>query len=355
MDFSNYKFRAHSVGKIMGGAPKPLTEEQHKTYSSLLAKHRSNNKNLSTAQMKRYAFLIKKHKDVEKDLTENQKTELFDLILKYESTGKNLTLNQIETLGDLHRKKKSKLKLDQSAKKFLEKLVWEELTGRTRNITEKYLDKGIRCEEKGITLLSNFEDRLFLKNEERRENDFFNGECDNSQNECIDDIKNSWEYHTFPLLEDSIRNSGYEWQLDTYMDLWRFKKSRLIYTLVDTPYKLVNDEIRALDWQHDILDGNGDVIESGIPLVVETVINHIYTQKGLEEFCQQSGNIHLKWFKGIFKEIPKEIRIKIFEHPYCDTRNQQLKEMVLLAREYMNELVSLLGDSIVAINNLKSA
>lgn len=353
MDFSNYKFRAHSVGKIMGGVPKILTEEQEHTYTSLLSKHRSNNKNLTFSQMKRYAFLINKHKNTEKQLTDKQKTELFDLILKYESTGKNLTLNQIETLGDLQRKRKAKLKLDDSAKKYLESLVWDALTGRSKSLKEKYLDKGIRCEEKGITLVSNVENRLFLKNEERKENEYLSGECDNAQDECIDDLKNAWDYNTFPLLEDEIRNKDYEWQLDSYMDLWKFKKSRLIYTLVDTPFDLINDEIYHLDRKLNILTPEGIVREKDIPIVVETVMNHIFTNEGLEQFCQQSENVYIDWFHGIFKEIPEEIRVKIFNHEYCEKRNKQLKEMVVLAREYMNSLVEKLGDSILKLNENK--
>ena len=354
MDFSKYKFRAHSVGKIMGGVPRVLTQDQESTYNSLLAKHKSNNKNLTLAQMKRYAYLINKHKDVEKELTENQKNELFDLILKYESTGKNLTLNQISTLGDLHKKKTGTLKLDDTAKSFLEKLVWQELTKRSSDIKSAMIDKGLRKEEESITLYSNVTNKLFLKNEERKQNEYLSGEYDNSQNETIRDIKTSWSYESFPLRDDKIKNKDYIWQLDSYMDLWGFKKSELIYCLVDTPFNLLEDEIRSLDYHNNILTQDGQVREERIPLVVELVSNHIYTSNGLNAFCQYSSIVKISWFLDLFVEIPEEIRIKIFEHKYCEIRNTQMKEMVLLAREYMNFLIDSLGDSILKFNKLKS-
>lgn len=309
MDFSNYKFRAHSVGKIMGGVPKPLTFRQQETYD---------------------AYTLRK-----------------------KGEGKSLSDNQLADWGDLHKKKNAKSKLTDSAKKHLEKLFWEVLTGRSENIRAKYLDKGLRCEEKSFTLHSNVTNTLFLKNEERKENDYFSGECDNAQQKTIRDIKTSWEYLTFPLTETSIKNSDYVWQLDVYMDLWGYKKSELIYCLVDTPFKLINDELRRLDWKHEIFTQDGIVTKEGIPLVVEAVCSHIYTNEGLEQFCQQSESVYIEWFHGIFKEIPEEIRVKIFKHDYCEKRNSQLKEMIVLAREYMNSLVESLGDSIIKLNESK--
>ncbi len=353
MDFNNYLFHPHSVGNIMGGVPKLLTEEQEITYSSLLSKHKSNNKNLTFAQMKRYAYLINKHKNPEKELTENQRNELFELILKYESTGKNLTLNQIETLGDLHRKKKGRLKLDDRAKSFLEKLVWQSITKRSHNLSTLMTDKGLQVEEKSITLFSEVTKSLFIKNKKRRTNEFFNGECDNAQNNTIRDIKSSWEFETFPLKDSVIPSSLYQWQLDGYMSLWEYKKSELIYCLVDTPKRLIDDLLSRMDWKNNIFDNDGNVRSQNIDLVVETVCNHIYTLDGLKEYCAESENINLEWFNDVFVEIPKEIRVKVFSHAYCQKRIDQLEQMILLAREYMNEVLEDLGGSIVNLKKFK--
>lgn len=310
MNFDNYLFRPHAVVNIMGGVPKPLTENQEKTLNSLRLRH--------------------------------------------EGEGKPLTLKQVETLGGLLARKNDKCKLTDSSKKYLEKLVYEALTKRSSRIKAKYLDKGIQREDKSITTYSNVLDTLLLKNKERKTNAFFNGECDNAQG-IIRDIKTSWSYESFPLMDLSIKNKGYEWQLDCYMDLWNLKKSELVYVLVDTPTRLLNDEAKRLDWKHNILDAEGNVRdENGKQLLVELVCNHIFTTEGLKQFCANSSTVNIEWFEGVFVEIPEEMRVKVFHHSYCEVRNKQLKQMVVLAREYMNKVLLSIPDNQKKLIELKT-
>lgn len=312
MDFSNYKFRAHSVGHIMSGLPKPLTEAQQETFE---------------------AYTERKN-----------------------GVGRPLTDKQLSDWGSLYEKKNAKPKLTDGAKTFLEKLVWEEITGKREEIKSKYLDKGIMAEEKSITLYSKVTDNIFFKNTERRENEYFTGEVDNAKDK-VRDIKTSWSFSTFPIREKQIPNKMYEWQLDVYMDLWETTQSELIYCLVDTPFKLIDDELRRMDWSHDIMDNTGEIRKNKIDLVVETISNLIYTYEGLKDYCQQSTTIKLDWFNDSFREIPEEIRVKVFEHNYCQERNTQLKTMVGLGRDYMNLLLEDMGASIMKFNNqlLKTA
>ncbi|TDQ27679.1 hypothetical protein [Tenacibaculum caenipelagi] len=310
MNFDNYLFRPHAVVNIMGGVPKPLTANQEKTLNELKIRH--------------------------------------------EGDGKPLTLNQVKTLGGLLERKDAKCTLTDAAKKYLEKLVFEELTKRSSKIQAKYLDKGLVQEDKSITTYSNVLDKLLLKNKERRTNKYFSGECDNSQGK-IRDIKSSWSYETFPLMDTKINNKGYIWQLDCYMDLWDLKESELVYVLVDTPNKLVNDEIKRLDWKHNVLDQEGNVRnEQSKELIVETVCNHIFTLKGLESFCENNSFVELEWFEGVFIEIPEEMRVKVFQHNYCEIRNRQLKEMIDLARDYMNEVLLSIPENQKKLIELKS-
>lgn len=309
MLFNNYLFRPHAIVKIMGGVPKPLTSNQEKTYNDLFERHNGD--------------------------------------------GKKLTLKQVETLGSLSERKNAKCKLSDSAKKELMKLVFENLTKRSNKIKAKYLDKGIQQEDKSITTYSNVLDKLLLKNKERKTNDFFTGECDNSQ-DMIRDIKTSWSFESFPLMDEVIKNSGYQWQLDCYMDLWNLKKSELVYCLVDTPEKLLNDELKRLDWKHNILNNEGEVKdENGKQLLIETVCNHIFTFKGLTTFCESNSIVQLEWFEGVFVEIPEEMRVKVFSHDYCAQRNAQLKEMIALARDYMNEILMTIPDNQKKLIELK--
>lgn len=309
MDFNNYKFRAHSIGNIMSGLPKPLTENQESTYN---------------------------------DFTERKN-----------GNGRPLTDKQLTVWADLHKKKNAEPELTNSSKKWLEQLVWEELTGRSTAIKSKYLDKGIQSEEKSLTLYSSNKESLVLKNKERKNNDFFTGECDIARYK-VRDIKSSWSFQTFPLTSVEIPNKDYEWQLDVYMDLFDYKRAELIYCLVDTPFKLIEDELRRLDWKFNIMDMAGDIRKEHIGLVVETVSNLLFTFKGVEDFCKQSSSIKIEWFND-FKEIPEELRIKIFKMNYCEKRNSQLKQMVQIAREYMNYVLEDIGEYSLKFQELKKA
>lgn len=307
MRFDNKLIRASALGRIMSGTPKPLTEPQGTTL---------------TAYLERNA-----------------------------GKGRPLTENQIETLGDLLSKKNAKCKLSDGAKTYLEELVWEDLTGRSKNITAKYLDKGIMCEQESFDLYCDVTQTLFEKNKERKSNKLFTGEPDNTQDAIIRDIKSSWEYSTFPLREREIKNERYKWQLQAYMNLWGYKSAQLIYCLVDTPYRLIDDEIRRLDWKQNILDQAGTVKEYAIPLVVETVSNHLFSFDSLEEYCQQSTTIKVDWFSEHFKEIPKEVRVKIFDYKQSDKRISQANDMILLARDYMNDIIDGIGGNLEKITN----
>ena len=179
-----------------------------------------------------------------------------------------------------------------------------------------------------------------------KQNEFFDGECDNSQGKVIRDIKSSWIFESFPLTETGISNKLYQWQLDAYMDLYECDQAELIYCLVDTPTDLIEDELRRMDWKHNISDHVGNIREEHIPLIVETVSNHIYSFKGLEEFCHQSNSVMLSWFEN-FKEIPEAMRVKIFKQKHSQQRVDQLKQMIQLSRDHMDHLFRTIQESVL--------
>jgi len=286
-------------------------------------------------------------------LTERQQETFEAYTARKNGEGRALTEKQLSDWGDLYKKANAKPKLTDGAKKFLDSLVWEELTGRRTVLKNKYLDKGIQAEEKSLTLYSSVKESLTLKNKTRIDNKWFTGECDITRYK-VRDIKSSWSFETFPLQDEEIPNSDYEWQLDVYMDLYGYKRAELIYCLVDTPFKLIEDELRRLDWKFDIMDISGDIKKGSIPLVVETVTNHIYTFIGLESFCQQSTNVNIEWFDD-FKELPEEMRVKIFKQNFSQERLDLMKNMVVLARDYMNDTLLKIGGSAIKLKEIKKA
>lgn len=206
-DFSDYKFRCSSLGKLMVGVKPNLTDKQHDLLLTLQAKQKD---------------------------------------------GK-ITDKQLVQLGQLIEKRDAIPTLSATTKNYLEQLHKEEVFGKRDDIRSKYLEKGIQVEEQSITLYSEVTDMLFVKNKERRSNAFITGEPDNTQGK-IRDIKSSWSLSTFPMHDDQLTNFDYYWQLQGYMELFDIEESELIYCLVDTPEELIMDEMRRVSWKMGYLD-----------------------------------------------------------------------------------------------------
>lgn len=216
-DFTDYKFRCSSLGKLMTGVKPNLTDNQAEMLETLIAKQR----------------------------------------------GGNITDKQTVTLGQLIEKCDARPALSATTKNYLEQLHKEEVFGKCEELRSKYLDKGIQVEEQSITLYSELTNTLFIKNKERRNNHFITGEPDNTQGK-IRDIKSSWSLATFPMHDDRLTNVDYYWQLQGYMELFDKEDSELIYCLVDTPEELINDEMRRTGWKSGFTADIPDELEAEI-------------------------------------------------------------------------------------------
>ena len=139
--------------------------------------------------------------------------------------------------------------LSESAKKVVEDEIRALYFGVREKISNKFMQKGIDCEQQSIDLLNNVEFRLskpYIKNTERRSNDWITGECDiyDAETSLIRDIKTSWSLATFPLFATNA--DDYEWQMRGYMMLWDCDTAIVDYCLIDTPEHLIGYEQRDL-------------------------------------------------------------------------------------------------------------
>ena len=139
--------------------------------------------------------------------------------------------------------------LSESAKKVVEDEIRALYFGVREKISNKFMQKGIDCEQTSIDLLNNVEFRLskpYVKNTERRSNEWITGECDiyDPDTKLIRDIKTSWSLATFPLFATNA--DDYEWQMRGYMMLWDCEEASVDYCLVDTPEHLIGYEQREL-------------------------------------------------------------------------------------------------------------
>lgn len=161
-------------------------------------------------------------------------------------------------LPELERNK-DKIHLSKTCLSFVHKWIKEqpEFYGRSKNFKSKYTDKGNLCEAQSIEFASRYYGwGIAEKNEERKSNEYLEGECDVELAKTIEDIKNSWSQDTFPLFDNEIPIDGYGWQLQGYMELWDKEEAGLIYTLMDAPEFMVEREAwsRARDLGLDDLE-----------------------------------------------------------------------------------------------------
>lgn len=141
---------------------------------------------------------------------------------------------------------KGKDELSVGAKTYVTKLAKEMIYGYDEKVSSKYMDKGLAVEDESIDLYNAVHLTSYVKNTERKTNDWITGEADIVADDRIIDIKSSWCLTTFPVLADQGRDTGYEWQLRAYMMLWDKPRADIAYCLVSTPDDLIGWENKSL-------------------------------------------------------------------------------------------------------------
>jgi hypothetical protein len=136
--------------------------------------------------------------------------------------------------------------------------------GRFKDVTNKYIEKGLVAEEDSIDLYSVVKKHVFVKNTEVISNDFFVGTPDLylgpsiKRAETVIDLKTSWDIFTFFGTMAKALDKRYYWQLQAYMDLTGAKQAKLVYCLVNTPLKLIEDQKKKLLWTMAVIDPDTD-------------------------------------------------------------------------------------------------
>lgn len=223
------------------------------------------------------------------------------------------------SLGLIMTDSKTKEPLGETCKEHLLECWIEAKYGRTKDFTNKYMEKGTLVEEDSITLYSLVTKKFHKKNKETIENDFFIGTPDLFDGPeirkatCIKDIKSSWDIFTFFKVMTKPINKLYDWQLTGYMDLIpTAKESGLVYCLVDTPLELINDAKRKLQWAMNVIDPDAN-----------------------PEFLARCEQIEKNM---TFQDIDEKERYIEFTVPRDEDKIKRAHERVYLCREFMNKL-----------------
>jgi hypothetical protein len=185
--------------------------------------------------------------------------------------------------------------LSVGAKTHITKIAKEIIYGYDEQFSSKYTEKGLRVEDESIDLLGSVLLKSFVKNKERKTNDWITGEADIVTDDSIIDIKSSWSLATFPVLADQGKDKGYEMQLRAYMWLWDKPKATIAYCMVSTPEDLMKWEAQSLHSVDHIIPElrvtlvhyeRDRTIEDKIKFKVEAARQYF------EEICQEIGKQH---------------------------------------------------------------
>ena len=199
--------------------------------------------------------------------------------------------------------------LSKTCKSYLQELAIEEMYGIKKEFSSRYTDKGIEVERESIDLVQDNCDFGFMyKNEEHFENDFLTGTPDVNTDNILLDVKSSYDATTFPWFEEEIPNKDYFFQLQGYLALTKKRKAILAYCLVNTPFQIVEDEVRRAHWKEHLIDENEELRAD-----VEARHN--------------------------FDHIPPEKRIKTFEVRYDKDVVKAIYERIEECRKYYETLI----------------
>jgi hypothetical protein len=204
--------------------------------------------------------------------------------------------------------------LSETAKTYVHDLVLEEKYGIKKEFSSRYTDKGNEVEEIGIALVNEVLNYKFIyKNYEFFENDWVKGTPDVNTDEVLLDVKCSWDATTFPWFETEVPNKDYFFQLQGYMWLTGKQESILAYCLINTPFQMVEDEIRRAHWKFNLIEENTEL------------------RKEVES-------------KHVFDHIPEHKRVKYWFIRRDESVIEKIKERVELCREYYLERISKLNN-----------
>jgi hypothetical protein len=195
-------------------------------------------------------------------LTDNQKELLNEYLERKNGKGKSLTEKQETVLNDLISRKNAPPELSDTAKRYIEQqwLLLEK--GFYQELDNKYISKGLENEDEGIVLVSEIENSIYEKNEERKTIGNITGECDIKCTingvKVIKDIKSSWSPMTFM---NGDLSTLYEWQGRVYMYLYDADEFHLHYTLTDCPLHILENEKWKLRNKYGIIDDENPIMQ----------------------------------------------------------------------------------------------
>ena len=223
-----------------------------------------------------------------------------------------LTDKQASELIELRSKRDKKPTIDEllpvTAQTWLKKWVKEQLYERRKEFYSKYTDKGISVEQDSIDYLAeNLKWGFVLKNEKYFENNHMTGSPDVFVGKWIKEVKNSWDFDTFPLF-DTEPNPDHVCQVQGYMALTGAESAEICYVLMDMPEHLIQKMVYAEASKLGVLELDNEM---------ESEIREQY----------------------LYSKLPPHLRIKRFIVHRDNDFIQSVNERVEVCRKYIETLL----------------
>ena len=277
IDWDKFTFRCSSLGYIMSEV-----------------KGKTNAQKYEDTKVRLEANYIKA------DSTKNKATATYTKLLE--------TIKKQEADLDFYESIKDIPQLSESCKTHLCDVYVSNVYGRNEDILSKYLEKGLQMEEDAISLYCFVTGAFHKKNTVRIKGEYFEGELDFEDDDCVYDTKVNWSIFQFWRVRSKPIKKHYKCQLQGYMKLFKKQKARLINALVDTPEHLIAKEEKRL-----LFDFVGSEEDWNLAKV-ELRANHTYT------------------------DIPQEERLYVVEINRDDAFIEKMEQRVRDCRWYLNAL-----------------
>ncbi len=222
------------------------------------------------------------------------------------------------SIGKIMTDSRTKEPLGETAKAHLVDCWIREKYARDNEIVSQFLEKGNQVEEEAITIYSSQKHKFYKKNSEILDNEYITGTPDIFEGPeirkavAIKDIKAPWSIWTFYQNLYKPINKDYYWQLQGYQAISGAKEAGLVYVLVSTPEKLIEDEINRKKWEWPSMDPLSDPAFNQLADYLRTTMR--------------------------YEDIPESERWMEFEVNRDDNEIDRVYERVKLCRKFMNSL-----------------
>ncbi len=218
-----------------------------------------------------------------------------------------IALDKVQAKRDALKLVKDVPTLSDTCKRRLAQIYTEETTGRTKDIMNVYIEKGLKTEEESITLYSLRTGIYYKKNKERIDNGYVNCEIDfdDEEKDMVIDTKSSFDVFTFDATVAKSIGGNYWWQLQCYMWAKNRSRGRLAYCLNDTPLEIIDRLKKNLKY------------------------NFIGTA---DDFASALDEID---FLHSYKDLPLERKIRIYDVDRDDDAIERAKLYIPHFREYL--------------------